>query len=116
MNLPPIKSPKVVSIKMDTAIIEKLDRIARRYGFENQSNLLRFIICAVLEELGELTEKGICYASTLHLRNRFWEQDPDHELILAITDALLRIKLREGQEETTPPWIDYAYELAAALA
>jgi len=111
-----VQATRVVSIKLDTIIISKLDELAEKLRFKNRSRLIRFILCSVLEELEMLSEeeKTLCYE--VHRYKKMWEENPDSELLQAIIDTVFKIKLREDGISQAPPILDYAFELSEALS
>lgn len=116
--IPPVKSPKILSVRMDSTIVRKLEQLAHKYNFGDKSKLVRFIICTVLDELGAFNspeERGLCFQSELRLHWSFWRNEPDSDLAIAVLDVTLMLKLLEG-DDWAPPIEDYARELAYALA
>ena len=91
IEIPVPRVPKVLSIKIDTAIDRKLDSLAKKLGFESKSSLLRFIICSVLSDLGELEpgEEPLCYTG-LRLRKGAYEDNP--ELLIAIANVVATLR------------------------
>jgi len=86
------RQTKVLSVKIDTYIDSLIENVAKKHGFSSKSELLRFIICAVLAELGELSidDEYLCYNTRLKHVEKKLDDDPDMLVALANTVAALR--------------------------
>ena len=95
MDTGEIRTPRasILSIKIDSYIDSIVERAAKKYGFESKSDFLRYIICAILLDLGELKEEDeyLCYRRMKLGKNiRYGDDDPDMLVALANTVAAIR--------------------------
>lgn len=83
---------KILTVKIDKHIDELVEITARKYGFESKSDFIRYIICAVLLDLGEISEEDeyLCYRRMKLGKNIRHDDDPDMLVALANTVASIR--------------------------
>jgi hypothetical protein len=85
------KATKITSFKIDRYIDQIISRASIKYGFRSKSDFIRFIVCSILRDLGELTEEDeyLCYASD---GRRIVIEKDDPTLLVAIANVVMELR------------------------